>query len=224
MSKTPDDGEKKIKKFHIGRTILRFVVFLIISLIIGTTVFKWNARTLTKNSLPMPFGFATAVVLSGSMEPTLNVNDLIVVKSCDTYSVGDIVVYQDRESSTGMANVTHRIIIDNKDGTFVTQGDNNNSPDTPIGLSDIKGKVIFHIPGVGNALEIVKSPAVIVAVIVVAIILLSRSYKKEKKSGLDEMDEIRQEIDRLKAEKEALEKDSSEKPAEEPEKTDKSEE
>ena len=44
----------------------------------GINVYLWNASSLAGNAMPMPFGFGMAVVLSGSMEPVLSVNDLLL--------------------------------------------------------------------------------------------------------------------------------------------------
>lgn len=190
--------EKKNKKITIGRLVIRFICFAFVSLIIGTTVYKWNARSLTGNQMPTPFGYASAVVLSGSMEPTLSIDDLIIIKKCDEYKVNDVVVFQD-----GRSCVVHRIVSIN-DYEVTTKGDANNSEDKPIKLDQLRGKVIFHIPGVGRFVEVIKSPLSIIVIIVLAVFLLERSYRKEKNQEVDELDSIKQEIERLKKEKEKI--------------------
>ena len=77
-----------------GRVVLRALLIIVISVTIGLTVYTWNARRMFHNELPMPFGVGAAIVLTGSMEPTLNVNDLVIVKKTDNIEIGDIVVFQ----------------------------------------------------------------------------------------------------------------------------------
>ena len=72
--------------------ILRTLFLIVVSLVLGINIYSWNAKSLTGNVLPMPFGYGGAVVLSGSMEPTIAVDELIIVKAEDGYEVGDIVV------------------------------------------------------------------------------------------------------------------------------------
>ena len=125
------------KKFRVGAAIFRFFLILIAGLTVGLAVFSFNANRIGGNQLPMPFGYGASVVLSGSMEPALLVNDFVIVEEEENYDVGDVVVYQN-----GKDLIIHRIV--KKDGEeFVTRGDANNVDDDPIKLSDIKGKMMM---------------------------------------------------------------------------------
>ena len=178
------------------QTILRIVALACVGIFLGCNIYLWNAQSLTGNVLPMPFGVGMAVVLSGSMEPELSVNDVIIVQQQDGYEVGDVVVYQ----SSG-ALVVHRIVrIDGE--TVVTKGDANNAEDSEMSISLIKGEVVGHIGGAGAMVRLLKSPLVSVGLLGLSIFLLERSYRKEKQKGDDEMDAIKAEIRRLKAEQE----------------------
>lgn len=174
--------------------ILRAVLIVVISLAIGFGVYNLNAKNLMGNAMPMPFGVGVAVVLSGSMEPELSVDDMIMVIAQDSYSVGDVVVYQSRSSL-----VVHKIIGIDGD-TVTTQGTANNAPDEPINISLIKGKVAFSIKGIGKLIHFVKSPVVTVAIIVIAFLLLIFSYRKENEDEQKKLDEIREQIKMLKKE------------------------
>ena len=91
----------------------------------------------------MPFGWGVVRVLSGSMEPTFSEGALLAVSrvaSPDEVSAGDIVVYDAGESL-----VAHRVVGVSGD-TAVTRGDANNVPDEPIGLSQVKAKVVAWTP------------------------------------------------------------------------------
>ena len=119
--------------------------------------------------MAMPFGIGNAIVISGSMEPGISVDDMIIVKKCDDYELRDIVVY---ESNDGLT--VHRIV--ERDGNIiVTKGDANDTKDAPISLSQIKGKVIFTIPFVGKIVRFARSSSglMIICLIVVAILIFS---------------------------------------------------
>lgn len=178
------------------KTILRSVALAAVGIFLGLNLYAWNARSLMGNALPMPFGVGTAVVLSGSMEPTLSIDDLIIVQSRDSYAVGDVVVYQ-----SGSMLVVHRII--SLDGTTViTQGDANNADDGEMDISTIKGAVIGRVKNAGAAVRLLKSPLVSLGLLAGAIFLAERSYRKERQKDSDELDKIKEEIRRLKAEQE----------------------
>lgn len=182
------------KQKKLVKTVLRVVALSLVAVFLGFNVYLWNARSLTGNALPMPFGFGTAIVLSGSMEPELSVDDLIFVKAQDGYEVGDVVVFQ-----SGSSVVVHRI-IEMQDGTVITKGDANNTDDGEMPLSQIKGKVVGHIKSMGSVVRLLKSPAVCIGLLIAAVFLMERSFRKEKKQGDDELDKIKEEIRRLKAE------------------------
>ena len=181
---------KKLKA--AARTIL--LVFA--SMVLGINLYLWNARSLMGNALPMPFGYGAAVVLTGSMEPTISANDLILVAQRDTYAEDDIVVYQ-----SGRVLVVHRI-VDIADGMVTTQGDANNAPDDPVELSAIKGEVVATLPGAGSLVKILKTPTATIALLAGAVVLMEMSYRKEKQKGDDELEKIKEEIRRLKSEQE----------------------
>lgn len=174
--------------------VLRTLFLLIVSLVIGINIYSWNAAKLTGNALPMPFGFGGAVVLSGSMEPTISVDELIIVKAEPAYEVGDVIVYQ-----TGRVPVVHRIVA--MDGeTVTTRGDANNTEDSPVALSQVKGKVIAHIPHVGKMVRLLKTPPVTILLIIAAVLTVELPYLKEKEQKEEELERIKAEIRRLKEE------------------------
>ena len=178
------------------KMILRIVALSLVGIFLGFNIYMWNAQSLTGNAMPMPFGFGAAIVLSGSMEPTLSVDDLIFVKEQESYAVGDVVVFQN-----GGALVVHRLMQINGD-MVITQGDANDSPDGEMELSRIRGAVIGSMKNAGGLVRLMKSPVVSLGLLAAAIFLMERSYRKEKQKGDDEMDKIKEEIRRLKAETE----------------------
>lgn len=180
-------------KTNTKRLILRIVIIALAGAFLGIQLYSWNARSLGGNKMPMPLGFATSVVLSGSMDPELQVNDMIIVIARDSYEVGDVVVYQ----SYGTL-IVHRIIsIDGE--SVVTQGDANQTADPAIKLSDIKGEVVASLPYVGLILTFIRSPLGIILILGAAFFLMERSFRKEKQESMDELEQIKEEIRRLQA-------------------------
>ncbi|MBR3762811.1 MAG: signal peptidase I [Lachnospiraceae bacterium] len=174
--------------------ILRRIVLALAAIVFGVRMYAWNAESLVGNRMPMPFGYGMAVVLSGSMEPALSVNDLIVAKETEEYEVGDMVVYQDGDSV-----VVHRVVTLDEE-TVQTKGDANNVVDAPISREMVKGKVIAYIPGAGYVVNFLRTPVGIFAVLAAAVTLMELSYRKEKQKDDDELERIKAEIRKLKDE------------------------
>ena len=174
------------------KTIIRIAVLVLLAALVGFGIYSMNASMLGGNALPMPFGFGMTVVLSGSMEPALSVDDLLIVTPEDDYKVGDIVVFQTQRTA-----IVHRIIsIDGE--VITTRGDANTGDDEPITKANIKGRVALAIPLVGILINFIKSPVGTLLLIGAAIWLLEASFKKEKEQRSDELDAIRREIEELK--------------------------
>lgn len=196
----------KIVKFT-----LRIIGYLIVSMMVGYCLFVMNAKFVLHEQLPMLGGYGNAIVLSGSMSPAIEVNDLLIIQKCEEYEVGDIVTYVDSDNVL----VTHRLI--GKDGeTAYTQGDANNVADPPFNISRIKGKVVKIIPGVGRIVEIIQNPIVVVMVVVAAGFMMHMSYNKETEKKDEKLDAIRAEIEALKAQQTADTQEAKKTDTEEP--------
>lgn len=109
------------------------------------------------------FRYYPSVVLTGSMEPLIQPGDAVVIRKLKTEAEleqlreGDIINFK-REDIT----ITHRILTIKKDEagnlSFVTKGDNNDSPDQQeVAPNDIQGTVEKIVPKVGLPVLLLKS-------------------------------------------------------------------
>lgn len=188
---------RKPEKNFKPKTVLRLILLALCGAILGTNVYLLNASALVGNRLPMPFGYGAAVVLSGSMEPALHKDDMIIVRKTDSLVEGDIVVFQD-----GGSLVVHRIV--KIDGEIVTtKGDANNISDEPVNIADVRGKVVFCVPFVGKVINFLKTPLGTVAIIALAIALIEIPRAREKRRDREERQKILDEIEQLKKEHKA---------------------
>ncbi len=181
-------------KRKLFMNILRTVLLIICGTLIGVNVYLINAKTLAGNDLPMPFGYGAAVVLSGSMEPEFSTGDMIVVKETEDFDIYDIVVYK-----SGSSLVVHRIVGIGAE-KVVTKGDANNTEDEPITRVDVLGKVIFHIPYLGTVISFLKTPVGTISLVGLAILLVEIPHRREVEKYDEEMQNIIDEINRLKDE------------------------
>ncbi len=180
------------KKLKLNIFSLQTVFLLIVALVLGFSVYTWNAKYLVGDPMPMPLGAGVSVVLTGSMEPELYAGDVVVIRKSMDIAVDDIVVFvQDNML------VIHRVKEIN--GTEVTtKGDANNGTDAPVSMEDIKGELWFKIPGAGGVVNAVRHPITVLLVAGVALFLSEWAYKREKKKIPDDIAAIRKEIEQLK--------------------------
>lgn len=115
-----------------------------------------SAIVLTFAVLSVTGNVKARVVLTGSMSPTINPGDIVLLAKPDriTPEVGEIATYLGRRfSGEPVGLFTHRIIGGNADEGFIMKGDGNPSPDVQRPKTeDISGVVFFVIPFVGKIL------------------------------------------------------------------------
>lgn len=133
------------------------------------------------------------VVSSGSMEPVLDVNDVLIVRNGGSWEelvVGDIIVFNRPEG--GDRVIVHRIVDIDEDAdgdiTIRTKGDANPSSipgtDYPITEGDYIGKVISVVPGIGVVTKIISPPVnYIIIAIILAILFFNRLGRKDSKDA-----------------------------------------
>lgn len=115
-------------------------------------------------------GFMKArVVLTGSMEPTINPGDIVLLAPTPRTQpeLGDIAAYTARRFSGESVGVfTHRIVGGDPVNGWVMKGDNNPSPDVQKPKAeDISGVVFFVIPWIGKLM----APKMLMILIPVAV-------------------------------------------------------
>ena len=191
-----EEEKQKSRQGGHSKNLLRRLILVVVGVILGVNVYLANASGIGGNQLPMPFGYGMANVLSGSMEPTFSKGTLLLVKDTQNVQEGDIVVYQSRNEL-----IVHRIIFLSGD-EVITQGDANNAADEPFDRSQIKGKVIGWIPFLGNVAALLKKPIAVVIILILAFALVEGSFRSQREADDQKLEAIKEEIRRLKEEKE----------------------
>ena len=135
-------GQKVMKKLASAATIAGYVL----------------AAILVTFSVLSSTGYVKArVVLTGSMQPTINPGDIVLTAPISRVEpkIDDVAAYQARRFDGAPVGVfTHRIIDGDGKNGWILKGDNNPSPDIQEPTnSDILGVVIFVIPWLGNLLS-----------------------------------------------------------------------
>ena len=120
-------------------------------LIVFILVIFWSTISFTKANFDR-LGWQSFIVQSQSMESSLPLGCLVIVKSQPSYFTGDIITFSLKDSPN-KGSLTHRIfkIIKWQGQTmFVTKGDANTTVDNQIISQDeIIGKVFYKIPYLG---------------------------------------------------------------------------
>ena len=111
------------------------------------------------------FGFRTFKVVSGSMEPYIHINDVVIIKKSNNYKVNDVITYKKNKEY-----ITHRI-VSIKEDKIITKGDANNTIDDPIKKINIVGKVIYKFKLFGFLCYLFSKPKTLILAFVFGLII-----------------------------------------------------
>ena len=124
-----------------GRAVLTLVV----------TMALWS-------SAPALLGWQPTTVVSGSMEPSISVGDVVVARpvGTDNFAIGRVVLVDDPDHPERLR--LHRIAAVNPDGSLTLRGDANAANDsTAVWPSAVHGVGYLRIPAVGLPITWAKS-------------------------------------------------------------------
>ncbi|MBR3523211.1 MAG: signal peptidase I [Bacilli bacterium] len=145
-----------MKKFKV---IISSILIFVVSIILLLNIF--SALRLSF------FGYRLFQVQTGSMEPKIKINDLIIIKEKRNYKKNDIVTYKDENNNY----VTHRIVkITKKE--VIAKGDANNTEDKPISKNKIIGKVVFKFRFINIVNKILRNYIVLTAIFIMGILVI----------------------------------------------------
>lgn len=161
MSKKLSRDKSLRREDNILRSGLFGAVLLLLFALIGSFAFRWALSFALQTSTPLH------TPISGSMEPTLKIGDLLIIrgglKAEDIHASpndGDIIIFHNPNNQKDLPIVHRAIKKVQKDGKwyFITKGDKNPFDDYRtfgwmVSEDHIIGKVIFVIPKVGYILR-----------------------------------------------------------------------
>lgn len=151
----------------IFKSILTKFIYLILILLVSFNVYNFVCINILKQDIPLINGYGILEVVSGSMEPTIDIGDLIVINTkYSDIKENDIITFYDENNSF----VTHKVI--KVDGNMITtKGDANNAPDKPFSETEVVGKYVTKVNGLGRIMSSFKSPFVMSMILIIGLLV-----------------------------------------------------
>ena len=138
---------REIKQIIINICLVTFL--LMVAVFFGVTFFL-SQILIKDDTISSVNGYSAQTIVSGSMEPTLSVYDVILVKKQESYNLGDIITFYVPDETGKMVCYTHRIVSVG-DGFYLTQGDNNQQwDDWTVYRQNVVGSIEARIPKIGK--------------------------------------------------------------------------
>lgn len=136
-------------------------------------------------------GYSFLRITTGSMEPTYEVDTMIVVKKTEPSEirVGDVISFYSSDPALDGAVNTHRVTAIRRDGdqwVYTTRGDANNVDDTYEAYSRyLVGKVVGSSMVLGKLSRLAANPLIFIPIILIplALILISNLVRTLRLAG-----------------------------------------
>ena len=193
--------------------------------IIGAAVLILLNVVMTKSGdIPNVMGYSLFRVMTGSMEPTIPTDSVIVTHAVDAseIEVGDVVSYFSKDPTLNGAVNTHRVVgIYEEEGTtfYQTRGDANNADDLyPPTADEIIGEVVFSSYALGVLIRLISNPLVffpliLIPLLILLILNLIKTYRMAADIARQEEEQaIREAVEAARKKREATAPEGAERP------------
>ena len=198
------------KLFNAAAIVLILVsVFVLLSVVLTPA-----------GQVPQVLGYSVFRVMTGSMEPEIREDSLLVVQKTPPEDIapGDVISFFSPDPMLEGAVNTHRVVrIEKENGRtqFITKGDANVIEDTyPTDASALVGRVVFQSYGLGKTVSLLSSPLVfgIIILLPLLVILLMNLYRAVRIAAdiakKEEEEAVRKALEEIKAKQDAEHKET----------------
>ena len=183
----------KIKNKRMTKKIFKCIILgILMSLFIINLILSFEENTHI-------LGIYMFNIVSGSMEPTLEINDVVIVKKCPIKELkeGDIITFLQEDRT-----ISHRILRITKDEgelKFITKGDNNEIADKDVvHANNIYGKVLFNVKGIGKIIQYIQDVRGFINIIIFVIIIFILVSMNDKHKNIRKIKRKKYEIKKMR--------------------------
>ena len=170
--------------------------------------------------VPQVLGYSVFRVMTGSMEPEIREDSLLVVKKTPPEDIvpGDVISFFSPDPMLEGAVNTHRVVrIEKENGRtqFITKGDANVIEDTyPVDASALVGKAVFKSYWLGKTVSLLANPLVfgiiiLLPLVIILVMNLCRAVRIAADIAKKEEEEaVRKALEEIKAKRDAEHKET----------------
>ena len=155
------------KIFEVIKKVIVNLIILVLSIIAIIVIWGLVQLNVQNKEYIDIFGYSVFSTETGSMSPTMEKGDIVIIKIGDEIKENDIITYKKDN-----VLITHRISKINEN-TIIAKGDYNNTDDVPIQKEQVIGKVVFIVNNVEIWKKVFTDAHVIIPVIITVILFVA---------------------------------------------------
>lgn len=156
-----------------GKILVNLIIVILVIIAI-LVIWGFVQLNVQKKEYLNIFGYSIFSTETGSMSPTIEKGDFVIIDIGDEIKEKDIITYKNDN-----VFITHRIEQINGD-YIIAKGDNNNTQDDPIKKENVIGKVVFIINNVEVWKKVFSDINVIIPICITIVLLVIWVSYKEK--------------------------------------------
>lgn len=174
---------KNIKRKQKINRILFILLYILLIPTILFSLFLIIIELGNSKEGPSFFNIELYTVISESMSPRLNINDIVIVKKgyeIESYKKGNIITFI--RANEVITHRIERVISADMRPAFITKGDNNKVEDEDlVKYEDIIGKVVLTMPKVGALVNLLKNKLFFVSILCLLFGIMYFDNKSKKR-------------------------------------------
>ena len=158
--------------------LLRIVNTIAILLIVLSVLVLLTVTLTPADQVPRVLGYSVMRVMTGSMEPSIPQNAMILVQKTAPEKIqpGDVITFFSQDPALNGALNTHRVARIEQQGDnllFITRGDANQIEDPiPVTQDVLVGRVVFVSAALGVLVSLLTNPLVFGLLILLPLLIL----------------------------------------------------
>ena len=174
---------KNIKRKQKIQKILFILLYILLIPTILFSLFLIIIELGNSKEGPSFFNIELYTVISESMSPRLNINDIVIVKKgyeIESYKKGNIITFI--RANEVITHRIERVISADMRPAFITKGDNNKVEDEDlVKYEDIIGKVVLTMPKIGALVNLLKNKLFFVSILCLLFGIMYFDNKSKKR-------------------------------------------
>ena len=171
MKLTEEAVWSRKKSSNRRKKILNITIYV---LLIPMLVYNFSLivqAVLKPNETPAFLGYKMYVIVSGSMQPELDIGDIVIVKEANPEMLKKDDIISFRKGQTVITHRVKEVVKSENKLEFVTKGDNNNAEDKDKVLDrEIEGVVVNKIQNFGKIVLVLRDKTLIIIIVLIKII------------------------------------------------------
>lgn len=175
------DRKEFKRTWHI--TLIKAIISIIgifLLLVCSIIIYRTGIDLLNGEEVSNVFGYTDYLVKEDNLSPTINKNDLVIIRIQENYDEGDIILYKFAETSTRLGKIKDVI----RDNYIITDNYiNEDSYNSRINKDIVIGKEVKTIKNFKTIYNIIVSPFTVIIVLIAVLsyfYILSKGKIKER--------------------------------------------